>query len=240
MCPKPYRVKLWKPATCSVSCSMNFMYAPLEVRLHNLLIDPLALDLFLTAVYAAAGVTSTSTTSKLDLLPGCPIPQHQVRQVIDSYSPLSFYVNAADLKQAIGTDTMGRQRELLLSWICLRFRGFVMTAPSGYRVPSMPGVTQFIILNSAHDKEKSFNRAQFDLWLSPNTTGGPVFHGTALSRLFSILTSELKVMSQTPYKARRPASQTVVVQVGSTARYQTGACCLAANSQIGPQKALTW
>ena len=38
-------VKRWKPAACTPRCSLSLVGAPLEVRLHNLLVDPLAIDL---------------------------------------------------------------------------------------------------------------------------------------------------------------------------------------------------
>lgn len=189
-CSAPMNIKLWKAAACSKGCSFKLRTASLEVRLHNLLVDPLSIDLLLTCVYAAA-----ADPSNLTLLPGCPVRKAKVRAVIDSLPTLASLQTAPDLQAAIlGNDGCGRDRENLLSWLCLKFRGFMLAAPDGFRVPSMPNTKQFLMLNSNHDKEQLF-KAQ------PGSQGGSgvVFHGTTISRLFLILTEGLKVMSNTPF-----------------------------------------
>jgi poly(ADP-ribose) polymerase-like protein len=187
-CSRTTATRLWRPAACSPNCSLNLRVAPLEVRLHNLLVDPLSIDLILTSIYAAA-----IETAPIDLLPGCPVARAQLRAVIDSFPHLNTLKNAHDLSSAIrgsSSDGYGEDRERLLSWLCLKFRGFMIEAPSGFRVPSMPQTKQFVLLNSHHEHEAAF-QAQMGSQLS----SGVVFHGTTLSRLFSILTSGLKVMS---------------------------------------------
>ncbi|KAF8862362.1 hypothetical protein BDZ45DRAFT_200175 [Acephala macrosclerotiorum] len=190
VCSNTIGTKLWKPSACSVKCSRKLRQAPLEVRLHNLLVDPAAVDLLLTCVYAAAADTST-----LDLLPGCPVKKNRITAVIDSLPALASFQTASNLKSAIqGTDGFGKEREDLLSWLCLKFRGFILSAQSSFRVPSMPNTQQFLMLNSNHEREALFN-AQ-----APTTGNGRViFHGTQVSRLFLILTEGLKVMSNTPF-----------------------------------------
>ncbi|KAI9786207.1 MAG: hypothetical protein M1839_007617 [Geoglossum umbratile] len=183
-------IKLWKPAACSKNCSLELRNAPIEVRLHNLLVDPLAIDLLLCCVYAAAADQST-----LKLLPGCPIQMANVRAVIDSLQPLANLQTATDLQAAIrGHDAYGEDRELLLSWLCLKFRGFMLTVPDGFRIPSMPSTRQFLIVNSNHGRERLFNQ-------QPGAQGGSgvVFHSTHASRLFLVLTEGLKVMSGTQF-----------------------------------------
>lgn len=189
-CSTPMGIKLWKPATCSKGCSFKLRTAPLEVRLQNLLVDTLSIDLLLTCVYAAA-----ADRSNLTLLPGCPVQKSKIRAVIDSFPTLASLQTATDLQAAIrGNDGCGRDREKLLSWLCLKFRGFMLANPDGFRVPSMPNTQQFLMLNSNHEKEQLF-KAQ------PGSQGGSgvVFHGTTISRLFLILTEGLKVMSNTPF-----------------------------------------
>ncbi|KAH0537287.1 hypothetical protein FGG08_005912 [Glutinoglossum americanum] len=187
VCCGSMRAKLWKPAACSKGCSLKLRNAPLEVRLHNLLVDPLSIDLLLNCVYAAA-----ADQSNLNLLPGCPIQTTKIRAVIDSFGPLASLQAATDLRAAIrGYDVYGRDREHLLSWLCLRFRGFMMTAPDGFRIPSMPNTQQFLILNSNHTRERLFNEQQ--------GASGVVFHGTHASRLFLVLTEGLKVLSNTAF-----------------------------------------
>lgn len=189
-CSTPMGIKLWKPAACSKSCSIKLRTAPLEVRLQNLLVDTLSIDLLLTCVYAAA-----ADQSDLTLLPGCPVQKSKIRSVIDSLPNLASLQTATDLQAAIrGNDECGRDREKLLSWLCLKFRGFILANPDGFRIPSMPNTQQFLMLNSNHEKEQLF-KAQ------PGSQGGSgvVFHGTTILRLFLILTEGLKVMSNTPF-----------------------------------------
>jgi hypothetical protein len=189
-CPNPIGIKLWKPTTCSPNCSSSLKSAPLEVRLHNLLVDPTSTDLLLTCIYEAAGELST-----LDLLPGCPV-RNNIRAVIDSLPPLASLQTASNLKAAIqGADSLGHDRELLLSWLYLTFRGFILNAQSIQHgvIPSMPNTHQFLLLNSHHEREQLFN-AKLALQGNSRT----VFHGTRPSRLFRILTEGLKVMSGTP------------------------------------------
>lgn len=190
VCSGSMSIKLWKPAACSRDCSFKLRNAPLEVRLHNLLVDTLSIDLLLTCVYAAA-----ADQSILELLPGCPVQKNNIRAVIDSFPPLANLQTATDLQAAVrGDDGYGKDRENLLSWLCLRFRGFMLTAPDGFRVPSMPNTQQFLMLNSNHEREQLFN-AQ----LGSQGGNGTVFHGTHVSRLFLILTEGLKFMSNTAF-----------------------------------------
>ena len=69
-----------------------------------------------------------------------------------------------------------------------------MTAPSGYKVPSMPNTRQFLVVNSSHERELLFTKVSSNL-----ANSGAVFHGTHASRLFMVLVEGLKIMSHTPY-----------------------------------------
>jgi hypothetical protein len=192
VCPKQLKTRLWKPAPCSRECSYTLRSAPLEVRLHNLLIEPASLDLLLTCMYEVAG-----SQSPLDLLPNCPITKDKLRSVIDSFPPLAKFQDTHNLRQAIhGTDNKGSERELLLSWLCLRFRGLILKARGNFRVPSMPNTLQFLMLNSDHEREHAFNTKR-----AGKGSGRAAFHGTGVLRLFRILSEGLKVMSGTEFQA---------------------------------------
>jgi hypothetical protein len=188
-CTGDMDLKLWKPSTCSRNCSTRMRQAPLEVRLHNLLADPLAIDLLLTCVYSAA-----ITPTPLDLLPDCPIPKAQIQNVIDSFPSLSVFSTSTQLGRAIrGRDSLGADRERLLSWLCLRFRGFLLSTPNNFRIPSMPHTQQFLLMNETPEREALFKtRARAG-------TTNPVFHGTSSNRLFLILTEGLRNVSGTAY-----------------------------------------
>jgi hypothetical protein len=189
VCSGSMGIKLWKPAACCRNCSIKLRKAPLRVRLHNLLVDTLSIDLLLTCIYEAA-----ADPLSLTLLPRCPVSLALLRAVIDSFPPLASLQTASDLQAAIrGSDGYGKERENLMSWLCLWFRSFMMTAPDGFRVPNMPSAKQFLVVNSSHENEKRFNAQPASQWGS-----GVVFHGTRASRLFPILTEGLRSMSHTP------------------------------------------
>ncbi|KAH7126597.1 hypothetical protein B0J11DRAFT_432462 [Dendryphion nanum] len=185
LCLNQMHQPLWKPTTCSRACSRSFRQAPLEVRLHNLLIDPDAIDLLFTSVFLAV-----ADPRSVNLLPPCPIPVTSLHTVINSFPPLQNLQTATDLRTAIqSTDTLGRSRELFLSWLCLHFRSLILAAPSNYRIPSLgPSTKQFLIPNTTHDRESTFR-----MHYATTNTSTPVFHGTRASRLFPILTDGLRV-----------------------------------------------
>ncbi|KAF2737632.1 hypothetical protein EJ04DRAFT_574375 [Polyplosphaeria fusca] len=192
ICRGDMSVRLWKPAVCSKACSVALRTAPLEIRLHNLLIDSKAIDLLLTSIYATVS-ESLSTT----LLPGCPIPIPSLHAVIDSLPDLSRLQTTDDLRSALrGTDSLAKDREALLSWLCLRFRGLILSAPSSFKIPSLGLNThQFLVVDSCPEREKAFRRHLVPS-LSPSSAPSTVvFHGTRASRLFPILCQGLVVAS---------------------------------------------
>ncbi|KAH6665780.1 hypothetical protein B0J14DRAFT_605884 [Halenospora varia] len=185
VCPSNTSASLWKASACSKDCTIQLRKSPLSVRLHNMLVDPSAMDLILTSIYAAA-------VEGRDLLPGCPIERATLCSVIDSFPSLETIQTSGNLQQAIrGTDTLGKDREKLLSWLCLTFRGFIVKAPGDFRIPSMPNTHQYLMLNSNHDQELNFKT---HLMANEGATTGVVFHGTPTSHLFKILVEGLKVM----------------------------------------------
>ncbi|KAJ2894974.1 hypothetical protein MKZ38_007063 [Zalerion maritima] len=191
MCDVAMSAKQWRPSTCSHRCSVSFRKAPLVVRLHGLWADPLAVDLVLTSVYAASLSQSWDT-----LMPTCPFSPSLVKRLIDSLPATDTL--AADPARAVRTiknHPQGRERETLLSWACLSFRGLLSSAPDSYVIPSMPQTRQFLLLQASHEQESSFGQQPGS---SPNGGGSaPVFHGTTMERLFPILRDGLKVMSHT-------------------------------------------
>lgn len=203
VCFTPLGSKVWRPTTClSNECAAVFRQAPLEITASHLLQDPAVLDFLLTCVYSAAADGTT-----LDLLPNCPVPKASLRTVIDSFPHLNTaYSPTKRLAQMSGSDVHAANRLAILSWLGISFRGFMISAPESARVPSMPGVHQFIMLNSAPEREALFSEAlsvssSTNTSGTPHTTGGVVFHGTPAPRLFKVLTEGLKNMSNTPFMA---------------------------------------
>ncbi|RSM12113.1 hypothetical protein CEP52_002589 [Fusarium oligoseptatum] len=170
ICGALISVRLWKVAACSRSCSVHFRQAPLEVRLHNLLVDPLSIDLLISSVYAAA-----LDGSNLDLLPGCPVAKASLPTVINSLPPMATLAKAPNISQVLRSSRYGVDQERLLSWLCLSFRGFMRSVPSGFMIPSMPQTQQFLLMNSHHEREQAF---EAHLGATASAGSGPVFHGT--------------------------------------------------------------
>lgn len=198
VCGALISVKLWKTAACSQPCSIRFRMAPLEVRLHNLLVDPLSMDLLISSVYAAA-----LDGSALDLIPGCPVAKASLPTVINSLPSMETLAKAPSLSQALQNSRYAVDQERLLSWLCLSFRGFLRSVPSGFAIPSMPQTQQFLLMNSHHEREKAF---ETHLGATASAGSGPVFHGTSISRLYLILSAGLKNVSNTPLMRHGAAS----------------------------------
>jgi hypothetical protein len=185
ICGSSMQCKLWKPAACGRACSVSLRSAPLEVRLHNLLIDPHAIDLILTSLFTLAVDANADT-----FLPHFPLPVAQLQLIINSFPPLTTLQSAKDLAEAIrGTDQYGSSRESLLSYLCLRFRGLILTAPNGSKVPSMgTGVHQFLLVNSSQERELEFSNHY-----NSTNSSSVVFHGTQIARIFPILCEGLRI-----------------------------------------------
>ncbi|KAK4213611.1 hypothetical protein QBC37DRAFT_170580 [Rhypophila decipiens] len=192
VCSRPMGCKLWRPSFCTDTCGEIFQRAPIEVRTCHLINEPPILDLLLSSIYAAAGGASSAS---VDLLPGCPIPKANLRTIIDSFPRLISNTSAAQLLSLIrgGPDPMAVEREQLLSWMSLRFRGCLMTTSSDLRIPSMPGVVQFMMLNAPPEREQAFSHYVALSGVAEHIpAGGVTFHGTAIDRLWRITTEGLR------------------------------------------------
>lgn len=181
--------RLWRSTTCRRECSSLLQRSDLEVRLVDLRLDPPVVDLLLSSVHAAAVDSSTSLST---LLPGCPVTNAiTLRQVIHSVPDARALQNAPDLSMLIRG--LAPEVEALLSWVCTSYRGFVATATEALKIPSMPGVHQFVVASSAPALETAFARQ-----VIRQRSSRVVFHGTSLDRVYAILRQGLKVLSGGP------------------------------------------
>ncbi|KAK3343609.1 hypothetical protein B0T25DRAFT_302546 [Lasiosphaeria hispida] len=195
VCSRSMGCQLWRPTVCSQACSEIFQRAPLEVRIFSLISDPPVLDLLLASIYSAAG----NPTPGMDLLPTCPIPEPRLREVINSFPPLPAnaspswilsQIRASDASAA--GSAMTHDREVLLTWMSLQFRGCLVSAPQGSRVPAMPGAIQFLMLNASPDREIAFANSLANLITRGAGIGGMTFHGAAMNQMWRVLTEGLK------------------------------------------------
>ncbi|KAF2837827.1 hypothetical protein M501DRAFT_141399 [Patellaria atrata CBS 101060] len=184
ICGKDLGAKLWRSTTCSVLCYQMFNDSPIETLLNDLYMDPPVVDLLLTAVFAAAKLKRTD----IDLLDGCPISRVNLPIVLDGIPPIHSFGTGYYRKLIRRLD---QEQQRLLSWVCNNYQGFILSAPSSMRVPSMPG-TQFILANGNPERERAFAAHVAE------HGSQVVFHGTSMDRLYSILRHGLLITTDTP------------------------------------------
>lgn len=195
-CGSANGVNLRRATVCkSAWCNSAFQQASLDVRLSDIRSEPLAVDLLLTMVFAAA------KSNNLALLPGCPFTSTAVvLQILNSLPSMISLQKSRHLKSKI--KALGTQAEKLLTWVCSAHRGFLASATGMLKIPSLPpGTQQFVLANASPEKESDF-LAHID----QDPTTRLLFHGTTPDRLFSILCQGLQIKSNTPLQLHGAAS----------------------------------
>ncbi|KAK3386607.1 hypothetical protein B0H63DRAFT_138630 [Podospora didyma] len=188
VCFREMGCKLWRPTVCSGSCSNIIQRAPLEVRAASLVSDPAMLDFLLTCIHAAAA------NSGSNLLPDCPLPNiANLCNIINSLPALPATATSTELLSQIRGSA---DRELLLTWMSVQFRGCLLSAPTGRRIPAMPGVVQFLMLNSDPARERSLVMNESS---SNNSEGGNVmFYAPPPEHLWRLLTEGICTITVDP------------------------------------------
>ncbi|KAF2128963.1 hypothetical protein P153DRAFT_423391 [Dothidotthia symphoricarpi CBS 119687] len=189
---KASNAQLRRSTPCNLlSCARLWYLLPLHVRIPEIKIDPFAVDLLLSAVYAAA------MDSKPELLPGCPIRGNElVKSILNSLPSLAMIRDTAS--PVFFLRSHHKDAELLISWACVQFRGFLATAIGLCKIPNLPhGTHQFVLANASPTVESAFMSTLSKS--SPNSSpkSTVLFHGTTLSRLPAILTHGLRTCSGT-------------------------------------------
>ena len=190
VCGTSFGMRLRRSAICrNHNCSSTFLVqAHLNIQLHDLRADIQVADLLLTATQAAA------TTGNMTLLPECP-----VRDAVTVTEQLNSIAKQAG-SSLNKVWRLNKGYVGLLKWIFGRYGGFIVSASGTMRVPSMPGVHQFLVANAAPGLEKAFAAQMGSL---PTRV---VFHGTSLDRLYSILCHGLQIYSGNSSLQRHGAS----------------------------------
>jgi hypothetical protein len=195
-CGLSHGVNLRRSTVCNSRwCHSSYKQANLDIRLSDIRSDPLAVDLLLTMVFAAA------KSNNLALLPNCPFNSPTVViQILNSLPSMISLQKSPYLESTI--NALGGQAEELLSWVCSSYRGFLASATGALKIPSMPpGTQQFILANSSPEKEFDFLAH-----IERDSTTRVLFHGTSVDRLFAILCQGLQIKSNTPLQANGAAS----------------------------------
>ena len=170
VCGNALEARLWRSTTCGDTCEFELRKSNIEVHLVDIRHDPHVVDLLLNAAWSAADA------GDLELLPGCPFQTTAgVTRILTNTPALSGRVLRRDID---GIPDVSN----LLSWICNGYRGFVSSATDTLKIPSMPGIHQFVLANANPKIEKAFTAH-----LSPSATTRVVFHGTSIDRLYRIL-----------------------------------------------------
>ena len=194
ICGTPKPTPLRRSSPCQITCSNIFFRASLEIRLAEIRHDPQVMDLLLTMVHYACA------SRNMQLLPNCPLSDTlQVSQALSKIPPMYKLTNVDCLTTAI--QRLGTNAERLLSWTCLNYRGFLVSATGRALIPGMPaGTQQFLMANAAPNLETAFAS-------KVNFFGTRVlWHGTSLNRLYAITCEGLKVLSNTSLQAHGAAS----------------------------------
>jgi Poly(ADP-ribose) polymerase catalytic domain len=195
-CGSPVGVRVWRSTCCTKTCSIQLRRSNLEVRLADLRHDPAVVDLLLSMAYSSAIVGDP------ELLPGSPITDKtNLLNALNALPALTSLQTATDLPTTI--QSLGAPTEALLSWLCTSHRSFFASATGALKIPSMPGVHQFVLANAAPEREIAFS--------AHTNAGNPqpghvVFHGTTLARLYLILREGLRICSGTKWQINGASS----------------------------------
>ncbi|KAG4436981.1 hypothetical protein IFR05_007551 [Cadophora sp. M221] len=176
--------------TCQKACSFMLRKSSLEVRLADLRHDPMVVTLLFAAIHAVAGLPNTILDQ--GLLPGYPLSNAVTLGVMEEFPAPTTLQSVPDLTASVRA--MGTDVELLMSWMCTTYRGFLTLATGALKVPSMPGVYQYVLASASPEKEAAFKA-------HPGSSSSEVvFHGTSFDRLYSILRDGLRVLSTGPLR----------------------------------------
>jgi len=194
VCGTSKQTQLRRSATCQRECNTLYQLAPLEVRLAEICHDPAVMDLLLTMVHHAAA------SRKICMLPNCAFTDTlHVAQALANVPAISTLTGADNLGLAIRR--LGGQAEKLLSWTCLNYRGFLVSATGKMHIPGMPVNTrQFLMASAAPELETAFAAK---VGTVPTRV---LWHGTSMERLYAIMCEGLKICSGTALQLNGAAS----------------------------------
>lgn len=191
--------RLYRPTVCGkAACRSTYLFSDLDLRISDLRLNPRSVSLLLAAIQAAAlTMSSRGNDLGIDLLPDRPDRLSDNKKLIvmlDSAFAIANIVRAGDNVNAIRTRHSIRH-ELLFSWALNVYQGFIVEATGSFRIPNMPNVLQFVVVDSRPEIAAAF--AKHDA-VQPRRV---LWHGTSMDRLFAILCQGLKVLSQTDLQA---------------------------------------
>ena len=187
VCAGSIGAQLHRATICtSPACKQAYLKSPLDLRLEDVRCRDRVVDLLLTSVFAAANL------SRLEFLPDHPSQLNdpaKLQILMNSLPPTKTLAAAKDFQT--GLRGCGNRAEVLLSWLCTSYRGFIVPATGAYQIPNIPRIHQFLVVDNPPEVEAAF--AQHNHYNERHV----LFHGTSMDRLYGILTQGLKVCSHT-------------------------------------------
>ena len=187
VCAGSLGAQLHRGTLCtSPGCKQAYLKSPLDLRLQDVRSNGRVVDLLLTSVFAAANLQA------LNFLPDHPSQLNDAAKLqilLNSLPPTKTLAAAADFKT--GLRGCGDRAEVLMSWLCTSYRGFVVPATGAYQLPNISKIHQFLVVDNPPEVEAAF--AQHNYLKDRHV----LFHGTSIDRLYGILTQGIKVCSNT-------------------------------------------
>lgn len=189
VCAADIGARLHRATRCgSALCNLLARDVGFDVQIEPLRRDSRAMDLMLTSVYAAA------LTRKSELLPR--LPDVFDRDVIKLVALLDALPATQSIAQAVNVYTslkqVAKNGDLFASWLCNMSRTYVISAKGHWKIPNMPGIHQFLVVDNPPEIEAAFANHNH---IQPRMV---LFHGTSMDRLYSIFAQGLRVLSNTP------------------------------------------
>jgi len=172
----------FRPTICnSFSCSSQFRQVDYELRLSELLVDLLVIELLLLGVFAA------TQKGRLDFLDPCPISdKSNISHTMAGLPALRTLDGASDIQKSV--KSLGLDTEALILWMA-SYDGFLASATGLLKIPNLLGVYQFVLARAPMEVEAQYRRHES----RPASTSQVVFHGTSMDRLFPILRQGFQV-----------------------------------------------
>ena len=222
VCAGSLGAQLHRGTLCtSPGCKQAYLKSPLDLRLQDVRSNGRVVDLLLTSVFAAANLKA------LNFLPDHPAQLNDAAKLqilLNSLPPTKTLAAAADFKT--GLRGCGDRAEVLLSWLCTSYRGFVVPATGAYQLPNISKIHQFLVVDNPPEVEAAF--AQHNYLKDRHV----LFHGTSIDRLYGILTQGIKVCSNTDLQ-KHGAARGVGIYTGREPETAWGyAACTQANANF--------
>ena len=193
-----------RPTTCKKACSIHLRQSALEVRLTDVILDVDVIDLLLNAIFISGAAKSTK------LLAGLPQSDPaEMMRLINTIPNLQALDPASRINRI---QSLGRDTQAMIAYAASSYRGFLMSATKEQQLSLGKGVHQFVLANASRELEAAYESHWKNITYSPWI----VFHGTTISRLYSILSSGLLVFSSTEFQRNGHSSGSGIYSSSNT------------------------